>query len=282
MEKAVKTLPKNRFELFKEIIKNQLSLLIKIGLLCFIIMLPLIVSFLLTNIKIYEINLLLNDNLITSEDAIKQNLGYINARNIIFLILIPLTLYFLSGIFNVIRKIVWREGVLFWYDYKKGLKDNGAYFFIIGLLLGIIFFVFNFSLKQEMINHTNSNFISLILSGVALLFLILFIPFLLHQTIIYNLKFIYKIKNTLIIFSKLFYIFIFLGFINVIFFLFIYINSGIFLLIYLVIACIIIMPLIIVINTLITDSTFDAFINHLHFKEIYRKGLYKYAENNDQ
>ena len=124
---------------------------------------------------------------------------------------VPFAFYLLSGIFNIIRKTVWQEGVIFWYDYKKGLKNNGFYFLIIGLFLSIIFFVFNYLLRQELIDHSTLNLISFCCSAIALLILVLFIPLLLHQTIIYNLKFLHKIKNTLIIFSKLFYIFIILA-----------------------------------------------------------------------
>ena len=282
MEKKKICLPKNRFELFKEIIRNQFSLLLKLGLLTFIILLPIIITFLLVNVKIYELNLLRLENQITDSEQISQTLGYVNGRNLLFVILIPLAFYFLSGIFNVIRKVVWCEGVIFWHDYKKGLKDNGSYFVIIGLLLGVLFFVFSYSLRQEMINHSTLNFISTVLSGIGLLVLILFMPFLLHQTIIYNLKFLYKVKNTLIIFSKLFYIFIILALINIAPFILLFVNNGALLLVLIILLSIVVIPLLIVINTLFTDATFDAFINHLYFKEIYRKGLYNYAEDSDK
>ena len=279
MEKAEKTLPRNRFELFKEIVKNQSSTMFKIGFLVLIIMLPLIITFLLSNIKVYEINLLLTQGLITETDAINQITGFINARNILFIILVPLTFYVLSGVFNVIRKIVWREGLLFWHDFKKGIKQNGGYFFIISLILAITFFVFNYSLRNELIQHTTQNFISTALSGIAFVIIVVFMPFLLHQTIIYNLKFMHKIKNVLIFFSKFFFIFIILAVINVLPFLLLFVKNGTLLLIILLFECILIIPLLIVINTMLTDCTFDSFINHLHFKQIYRKGLMKYAED---
>ena len=278
-EKAEKTLPKNRFELFKEIIKNQSSTMFKIGFLVLIIMLPLIITFLLTNIKIYEVNLLLSQNSISDAEAMNQITGYINARNILFIVIVPITFYILSGVFNVIRKIVWREGLLFWHDLKKGIKQNGGYFFIVSLIFAVIFFVFNYSLRNELVLHNTQNFIATIFSGIAFVIMILLMPFLFHQTIIYNLKFLHKIKNTLIIFSKLFYIFIILAVINVAPFLLLFINNGTMLLIILVFECIVFIPVLIVINTMMTDCTFDAFINHLHFKEIYRKGLMKYAED---
>ena len=279
MEKAEKTLPRNRFELFKEIVKNQSSTMFKIGFLVLIIMLPLIITFLLSNIKVYEINLLLTQGLITETDAINQITGFINARNILFIILVPLTFYVLSGVFNVIRKIVWREGLLFWHDFKKGIKQNGGYFFIISLILAITFFVFNYSLRNELIQHTTQNFISTALSGIAFVIIVVFMPFLLHQTIIYNLKVMHKIKNVLIFFSKFFFIFIILAVINVLPFLLLFVKNGTLLLIILLFECILIIPLLIVINTMLTDCTFDSFINHLHFKQIYRKGLMKYAED---
>ena len=94
MEKKKISLPKNRFELFKEIIRNQFSLLLKLGLLTFIILLPIIITFLLVNVKIYELNLLRLENQITDSEQISQTLGYVNGRNLLFVILIPLAFYF--------------------------------------------------------------------------------------------------------------------------------------------------------------------------------------------
>lgn len=281
MSKEKNTLPTNRFESFKDISINQFRLLLKIGLLTLLIFIPLIIIFILTNIKVYEINLLLSDNLITDTEALIEINGYLNARNILFIVFIPITLYLLSGIFNIIRKTVWQEGVMFWYDYKKGLKNNGSYFLILGLIIGIIFFVFNYILREELVNHSISNLIALCFSIVALLILILFIPLLLHQTIIYNLKFTHKIKNAIIIFSKYFYLLIILGIINLIPIFLLFINNGLALILIIILDCILLIPLIIVINTLVTDSLFDAFINYFHFKEIYRKGLFDNAENNN-
>ena len=279
MGKDKKTLPTNRFEAFKDICLNQLRLLLKLGLLVFIICLPIIISFILTNIKIYEVNLLLESNTINTDEALLQTTGYVNARNIIFIVLIPLTLYLLSGIFSIIRKTVWQEGIIFWYDFKKGIKQNGKYFALIGFIFSILFFVFNYTLKEELLIHSTANFIAVAFSGIALFVTILFAPFLLHQTIIYNLKFTYKIKNTLIIFSKLLYLFLMLLVLNLVPILLLFINNGIVLLIVILLDCLILIPIIIVLNTLFTDCCFDAFINHIYFKEIYRKGLFNNAED---
>ena len=92
--------------------------------------------------------------------------------------------------------------------------------------------------------------------------MILFTPLLLHQTIIYNLKLTHKIKNSLIIFSKLFYIFIILGLINIIPIALLFINNGMFIIIVLLFDCLFLIPILIILNTLVTDSTFDAFINY--------------------
>ena len=281
MAKKKNALPTNRFESLKDILINQFSLLFKLGIFTLVILLPLIITFILTNIKIYEINLLLSDNLITDTEALTQSSGYINARNILFIIFVPFAFYLLSGIFNIIRKTVWQEGVIFWYDYKKGLKNNGFYFLIIGLFLSIIFFVFNYLLRQELIDHSTLNLITFCCSAIVLLILVLFIPLLLHQTIIYNLKFIHKIKNAIIIFSKYVHLLIMLCIINLLPILLLFINNGLVLILIIILDCILLIPSIIVINTLVTDSLFDAFINYFHFKEIYRKGLFENAENNN-
>ena len=234
MAKKKYTLPTNRFEAFKDIFFNQFRLILKLGFLTFLILLPIIIIYILTNIKIYEVNLSAQENLISSNEQFELITGYTNARNLLFIILLPFSFYFLSGIFNIIRKVVWQEGVLFFLDYKKGLKNNGLYFIIISLILSIIHFIFSYTLRMELVNHTIPNLLALCFSFVALIILIMFLPFLLHQTIIYNLKFTHKIKNTLIIFSKLFYIFLILLVLNLIPILLLFINNGILMIIFII------------------------------------------------
>lgn len=280
MKKDRSILPRNRLEAFFDIIHNQFSLILKLGLLILIFFLPVILILFLSNIKVYEVNLSLKEGLLTDVEALAASNGYIDARNLLFIILIPIAFIFLSGIFNIIRKITYQEGVLFGYDFKKGIKNNGLFFFLISLLLCILYFVFSNTLRTELVSHSVYCLIAVCLSFVCFIILFVFMPLLLHQTIIYNLSFFNKIKNAIIISLRMFYIFIPLAIVNLIPFLILLINNGVLLIIFICLDFLIIIPLIIVINTLITDYAFDFFINYYHFKEIYRKGLMNNAEDN--
>lgn len=281
MVKNNNRLPKNRFESFFDIIHNQFSSILKLGLLTFLFFLPTIIILLLSNIKVYEINLSLKEGLISSTTALTESNGYINARNLLFIISIPLAFVMMSGVFNVIRKLVYQEGTLFWYDFKKGIKNNGFYFFIISFLLTLLYFLFSNTLRSELIKHTTPGLVAVCLSLIALIILFLLMPLLLHQTIIYNLNFAYKVKNAIIIFLRMFYIFIPLGIVNLTPFVILFINNGVLLIIFIILDFLIITPLLIIVNTLCTDHAFDFFINYNNFKEIYRKGLDNDAENNN-
>lgn len=278
------SLPKNRFEAFFDIITNQFYVIIKLGLLTFLFFLPVIITLLLSNIKVYEINLSLKEGLITSASAISDTNGIIDARNLLFLVLIPLGMFLLSGIFNIIRKLVWQEGILFWHDFQKGIKNNGLFFVIIGFILSLLFFLFTYTLRRYMFDDKTvsqiPNLIALLFSFLALVILFLMLPLLFHQTIIYNLKFIHKVKNACLIFIRMFYIYLPLGILNIVPLLILSINNGVLLLIFILLEFLLIIPLLIMINTFITDYSFDFFINYHNFKEIYRKGLANDAEYN--
>lgn len=279
MTKNDSSLPNNRFEGFFDIIHNQFSTIIKIGILTFLFFLPAIITLLLSNIKIYEINLSLKEELISSSDAIINSNGLINARNLLFIVFIPFAFTMLSGIYNIIRKLVYQEGILFWSDFKKGIKNNGLFFFVISLILCILYYLFSNTLRTYFTSQTIGCLIAICLSLISLIILFVFMPLLLHQTIIYNLKLIYRIKNAIIMTLRMFYIVIPLGIINLIPFMVLFVNNGVLLLILIILDFIILIPFLIVINTLVTDYIFDFFINYHHFKEIYRKGLRSYAEN---
>ncbi len=279
MAKNNSSLPNNRFESFFDIIHNQFSTIIKIGILTFIFFLPAIITLLLSNIKIYEINLSLKEELISSSEALINSNGLINARNLLFIIFIPFAFVMLSGIFNIIRKLVYQEGVLFWSDFKKGIKNNGLFFFVVSLILCVLYYLFSNTLRTYFTTQSVGCLIAVCLSFISLIILFVFMPLLLHQTIIYNLKAIHRIKNAIIMTVRMFYIIIPLGIINLIPFIVLFVNNGILLLILIILDFIIIIPFLIVINTLVTDYIFDLFINYNHFKEIYRKGLNNYAED---
>lgn len=282
MKKDNSTLPKSRLEAFFDIIHNQFSTILKLGLLLIIFFLPAIIILLLSNIKVYEVNLSLKEGLLTDVEALTNSNGLINARNLLFIVFIPIAFVLMSGVFNIIRKLTYQEGILFGFDFKKGIKNNGLFFFVISLLLSILYFVFSNTLRTELVNHSVPCLLAVCLSLVCLIILFVFMPLLLHQTIIYNLSFVNKIKNAIIITLRMFYIFIPLAIVNLIPFLILFINNGVLLIIFICLDFLIIIPMLIIINTLVTDYAFDFFINYYHFKEIYRKGLYNNAEDNHE
>ncbi len=280
--KSKSHLPTNRKEGFFDIITNQFSVVLKLGLLTLIFLLPIITLLILTNIKLYEVNLSLKEGIITDTASLSESNGLLNGRNLLFILFIPFFVALMSGIFNIIKKLVWQEGILFLLDFKKGIKDNALFFFFFSLLASILYYLFSYTLRSELVSHDISTLVACLFSGMALLILFLLMPLLLHQTLIYNLSVMKKLKNALIIFTRMFYIFIPLGILNLLPILMLFVNNGILLIILIILNVLIIIPLIIIINTFVTNYAFDFFINYYHFKEIYRKGLFDNAEDNNQ
>src|SRR5690554_6360865 len=106
-------LPNNRVESIKDIITLQWITLVKLGFILLFFGIPLIIHQILLNISIYEIQLSYDLGQISqsyAENAIHETF------NIGIIIRIALLLWFgigLSGVFRVLRQLIWQEPVFF-------------------------------------------------------------------------------------------------------------------------------------------------------------------------
>ncbi len=105
-------------------------------------------------------------------------------------------------------------------------------------------------------------------------------PVLLTQGTLYNLNLLGKLKNAFLLSMRMPHLALALLVVNVAPYLLLLINNEYVYLVLLVMLPIIIMPLQIFVNMLVSDSILEKFINKLHYPQIYKKGMYN-AQNND-
>lgn len=252
------SLPKTRFEVFSDKIKNQYRIFIFLGLLMLIFFLPTLACEVL-------------------KDSLKLSLEVTEYESIDFfinLLKIPSLMIFsvgLAGGMRVIKILIFDEPVFFLDDFIKGIKNNFSTFLFGGFMIGFVSFFNNWIGKFPL----DPKFLLKIPSY-------LFIIFILPVFIIYFcLQNIYKIriKNSLLLGSYLYLK-------NLFFIFFFYIISLIpfftlsipFLLIKyfaLALAMLFLFPLTLTILMLAMNKIFDKEINKTKYIELYEKGIYK-------
>lgn len=267
-------LPKNRIDSFKDILSLQFMTLFKLGLMLLLFGVPLIIHQIILNISLYEIELAYSLGNISkpyAEQAISDtfNMGH--------LIRIPLLMLFgvgLSGALRILRQLIFQEPLFFFDDFKKGIKSHLFYVELSLFLVGSSYTVFHMVMRRGyFIEDDILLSIAGVLSIVVLLTVILISHYVIVQTTLYDLKIGAIYKNALLfmlhfffptfgliilIFCPWFILFIPLGsfFIFVFALLFISLPFGILLLLE------------------YTYDIFDRTINLVHYKSIYKKGLY--------
>lgn len=260
-------MPKNRTELFFDIIKHRFSLLLSIGLTVLFFSLPLIITVSWYNSAVSSVT-----STIDEADTYTKLFSLLNIKNLLLIGGFIILAIGLSGIYQIIKNLGFNEGVIYFGDFKKGLKENSLNFIICALIIGLL----NFLFQYVYFLNAKDNFEYKLTLAILIALIIIMVPIILNvlnQTILYKLKLIHQFKNGFLITFRSFYITYPLGLLNIgVCFLFL-INQPIVYLILLGLMPLIISPLLILINVLVNNYLLDQFINKEHFPTIYKKGL---------
>lgn len=127
-------LPHNRKQAFWDVLKLQGWKLVKLGLLLLLFALPIHLLALSESILIAQLQ---SRSLTQQETAVMA----MQLRNLRALINIPLLMLFgvgFAGACHVVRQLAWGEPVAFWYDLKKGIRQNWAQMLILAAAAGVV------------------------------------------------------------------------------------------------------------------------------------------------
>lgn len=273
MKKAIKDfdktkLPNNRFQVFFDILKNRSNVLINLGLVILVCSIPFIVVNVLYNLLSTNISKMS----LSTDEMYGQLLTILNLKNLLYIPCLIILAFGLSGCYQIIRRLVFYENMLFKSEFIKGIKSNYWHFFFTLTVIGL----FNFLIQTVLFMKTNMNstYYKLALC-ILIVMIILFIPIaiiIFSHTTLYNLPFIYRIKNGLLISILKFYYMIPLGILNLGLILITLIKVDI-VYIFSLVFLPLISPFIIMLNTLVCNNVFDKYINKENYKEIYKKGI---------
>ena len=115
-------LPSNRKEMFFDCYKQQFPLILRLGFLCLLLLLPMLVVLFFRDLYVLSA-------LESLEKQTPENVAEIyTSANVVFglMEMAAAEIFFvlLSGIMQIVRQLCWGEPVFFADDFKRGLKEN--------------------------------------------------------------------------------------------------------------------------------------------------------------
>lgn len=261
-EFTTQDLPATRFLQFFDIFKIEWRNLTKLGLLTLVFLIPFFVVYFL--MLYFASNAGDNPILIIS-------LGYVGLYLTLFIVSIHL-----SGMGNVLKKMIYGEGVLFKDDYFEGIKKNYGQFAIITAIYGLFYLIIDFSCKYI---FGFEGLIPIIFSAICTGFLFLLLtPIVLAITsecTMYEITFKSAVKNSFLLVISRFWQFLVVGLILLVMNLVFVIPNFLIMLLVSSLIALLVCPLIALAILLISTSSFDVLINKDSFPDLYKKGLKK-------
>lgn len=263
-------LPQTRKDQFKDILKINFWLFVKMGAILLLIFSLMLVKNYFTYFFNAAFNAAYKNGELTLEDKNVAMVYLLIGSGAINLILYPPIFIIISGLLRIIRQLCYGEGIIFSYDYKIGVKTNWKSFLVIGLLFALIEL-----LDIVLFAFFGFNILTII---VVVLSLLVIFPTLITSTYflsVYQNKLGRGLINSLFIHLRSAWksvLVTILLVLPVLLLEFLW-NSPLKLFVYLILI-LIGLPILLLFGFEIYLSIFDEHVNIYHFPEAIRKGLY--------
>ena len=257
-------LPQTRREAFFFYYRENLGTILNLGLRCAILLVPAIITLWLK--ESYFDSLLQGLSEVTAEGAASAR----NSTNALFGIIeniaMMLFVVFLSGTFQVIRQLLWKEILVFKVDYQKGIRRNGGRFLLAALPVGLVDAFLKWSVPSTP---------TFLLRAIWAVILLPVCAWFMLQTVYYQFRILEGFRNAVILYIRTwpvtllllavtalpFYIGSIAGYLQILKYLAL-----------LIVAFVFVVPMTMV-WMLYANEIFDKYINQENYPEYYRKGL---------
>ncbi len=189
-----KQLPSTRYEVFKDCLKINKTLLVRLGFRLMLFCLPLIISSLLMDVSVST----LQEQYLNGEVGIEAIYSTVNSFNLINVFLWGLIGIGCAGCFKVVRRLIWQEPIFINNDFFDGIKQNWKAFVLMFMSAGFAIFVSTSSYmggSAEWIVQNLSIFTSII-------FLLPILVIMMGLYNVYNITFREAVYNSFIIYVK--------------------------------------------------------------------------------
>lgn len=199
-------LPKNRKEVFFDVLKLNWVRFLFYGFLVLLISLPLHVSVILADLYQAQITTSLEAGKITAVEAVSMAASSSNTLALVDIVFCVIFAVGFSGLAHIMRQHAWEESVYFRHEYIKGIKQNAGSFALLGLLVGIIKFACTWFGNFLMLHNGNAfAYAGYIPAAILAIFLA---PPAAYMTVcipIYGVKFHQNFKTALMLYFKSFF-----------------------------------------------------------------------------
>lgn len=274
-EDVKQSLPRNRKEVFFDLLKNRKMNLFAFSCYTFIFFIPLAVDLFLFNFF---------ESAAIAADKSDQLFSLVFYSMLIMLPCMLIGFIGLAGAFYTAKKMVWQEGISLASDFFQGIKENWKCALINGVIFGLALFGLVVGGTYLMIYAPVHAVVKGIGLGALILFFLLFgmvVVLNFTQCVYYENNYAVTLRNS----------FSFLGLLNWRILL-IYLLStgtvlvlGLFNLITLTIGLLLFAitnSVVIILYTLISHYGFDKYINKEHYPHMVGKGLYKESQDDKE
>lgn len=270
-------LPKNRTEVFFDVLKVRFGTVLRLGLMLLLFSLPMLLLILSTNLQISGI--ITNQGETIASEAYRQIYGIYNTSNLLAIALLPVFACGLAGTLRVTKLLIWGEGISFSQDFLLGIRKNGKELAILFGVAGIVNFLNDLIYRMTYVNPEISGFQNLILLFPRVFSLVFLFPvacFVASQIIIYTDSFRVRIRNAIVFYLKTAPKTLVILFLSTLpFFMLRLIGSFPLLIVFMVLLVLLVLPLTSIVWMLFSCSVFDEQINKNQFPEILNKGIWR-------
>ena len=195
------SLPKNRFEVFMDVIAHSWRTLLNISLILGLFTLPIILVVIFS--RMVGIEILQNIDINNSEELLKAVNEYFSHNVYTILLICPAFLiasFGFAGSFNMMKNLVWQNRVEYFGDLKKAIKGNVGKIITNGILLSLIYALCTFSYLYITFLELNllEQIILIIISVLVSLVLLIQVFYGYSQMVIYTNSLFNFIKNNFI------------------------------------------------------------------------------------
>lgn len=263
----VSDLPKNRYQLFFDILKNQWRTLLLLAVIILLLFLPII---LLRFFNMVMINSLINngDSINMKSEVFNTFVGY---SFINFIVVVVVGVLF-GGVARIYKKLAFNEGFFLGADFIRGIKENFKDYLWLFLIYGFLNMLLEILCMNYMLDNNYLYYFFKVLNYTTLL------PILgvsMSVCALYSDSFIIKIKSSIRIYIKNLFKILLAVIIILIPLVLLFINSSIFQLFAPIVYSFIYFPFAYLIFVLILNSVFDKDINEKNFPDLVGKGMYR-------
>ncbi|MBO4573482.1 MAG: hypothetical protein J5762_06970 [Clostridia bacterium] len=272
---TVLKMPHNRFQVFADVCVNRFSLILGLGLIVLLFALPLIATVIMRNVKVSEA-----ETFADAEEKAVLIYSYINTAGLVAIPCAAVLGTGLSGVFGVIRKLVWQDGVLFKHDFFTSVKENGLHFALYSAFAALIYYLVQLTLRGTYFSIDAGADAAVVASVVAAALYIPTIPFSFVQSTVYELGFFKKFVNSFLLAMRTFYLTLPVTALCLSAVLLLFIKNTAVFIISMLFIFIVAAPLCSLVFTLYCDGVLDKFINKDHFPQIVDKGIYRNGDDN--